>query len=94
LVVINKCDLAPPKGIDLIENNEIKRKKIEAFEKNCKKIIGDTGLKVKSMISVSSLIEWQTPDGEYFDVDEIDKLPEDDIQNLQIACDYDMLPIE
>jgi len=89
IVVVNKCDNAPPVMVrDPAEYNEIKLKKITAAEKSYKKIIGDSGLKVKSMISVSSLIEWQTPDGEYFDVDEIDKLPEDDIQNLQIACDY------
>lgn len=89
LVVINKCDNAPPVAIrKSTEYNEIKIKKIEAAQSSYKKIIVGSGLKVKSVISVASLIEWQTPDGGYFDVDEIDKLPEDDIQNLQIAEDY------
>ena len=89
LAVVNKCDNAPPVLIrDPAEYNEIKLKKIDAFEKECRRIIVNNGLKLKSITSVSSLIEWETPDGEYFDVDEIDKLPEDDIQNLQIAQDY------
>lgn len=89
LVVVNKCDNAPPVRIrNPAEYNAIKLQKIEVAQNNYKKIIVNCGLKVKSMISVSSLIEWQTPDGKYFDVDEIDKLPEDDIQNLQIAEDY------
>ena len=89
LVVVNKCDNAPPVMIrNPAEYNEIKLKKIEAAQNNYKKIIVNCGLRVKSVISVSSLIEWKTPDGEYFDVDEIDKLPEDDLQNLEIAQDY------
>lgn len=68
LVVVNKCDNAPPVMIrDPAGYDEIKLKKIAAAEKNYRKIIGDCGLKVKSIISVSSLIEWETPEGEYFE---------------------------
>lgn len=45
------------------------------------------GLKIDDIIPVSSLIDWMTPDGMEVAVEEIDKLPKRDVENLQIAFD-------
>ena len=45
------------------------------------------GLKIDNIIAVSSLIDWQTPDGIEVDVESIESLPKYDIDNLQIAFD-------
>ena len=52
-----------------------------------KGIIVKNGLKIDDIIAVSSLIEWKTQDGDEIDVEEIDNLPQKDIDNLQIAFD-------
>lgn len=45
------------------------------------------GLKIDNIIAVSSLIDWQTPNGMEVDVESIENLLQYDIDNLQIAFD-------
>jgi len=45
------------------------------------------GLKIDNIVAVSSLIDWQTPDGMEVGVESIGNLPKYDIDNLQIAFD-------
>ena len=52
-----------------------------------KGIIVKNGLKIDDIVAVSSLIEWKTPDGEDIDVEDIDNLPQNDIDNLLISFD-------
>ena len=52
-----------------------------------KEIIVKNGLKIDDIIAVSSLIDWQTPDGIEVDVEYIDNLPSNDVNNLQISFD-------
>lgn len=44
-------------------------------------------MKIDDIVAVSSLIDWQTPDGMEVSVEDIDKLPVHDIENLEIAFD-------
>lgn len=52
-----------------------------------KGIIIRNGLKIENIIPVSALIDWMTPDGMEVSVEEIENLPQHDIDNLQIAFD-------
>lgn len=64
---------------------ESKISKINEVVQYYKGIIVRNGLKIDNIIAVSSLIDWQTPDGMEVDVDSIDNLPKYDIDNLEIA---------
>lgn len=88
VVVINKCDeMAPSRFKNPVEYPENKINKINEVVQYYKGIIVKNGLKIDNIIAVSSLIDWQTPDGMEIDVDSIKNLPKYDNDNLQIAFD-------
>lgn len=88
VVVINKCDeMAPTRYKNPAEYPRKKIDKINEVLQYYKGIIVKNGLKIDDIIAVSSLIDWQTPDGMEIDVEDIDNLPMSDIENLQIAFD-------
>lgn len=88
VVVINKCDeMAPTRYKNPAEYPRKKIEKINEVLQYYKGIIVKNGLKIDDIIAVSSLIDWQTPDGMEIDVEDIDNLPMSDIENLQIAFD-------
>jgi len=61
--------------------------KINEVVQYYKGIIEKNGLEIDNIIAVSSLIDWQTPDGMEVGVESIENLPKYDIDNLQIAFD-------
>lgn len=88
VVVVNKCDeMAPARFKMPSEYPQIKIAKINETVQYFKGIIVRNGLKIDNIIAVSSLIDWMTPDGMEVDVENIDNLPQYDIDNLQIAFD-------
>lgn len=88
VVVVNKCDeMAPSRFKNPEEYPENKVKKINEQVQYYKGIIVRNGLKIDNIIAVSSLIDWQTPDGMEIDVESIENLPKCDIDNLEIAFD-------
>lgn len=88
VVVVNKCDdMAPTRYKNPKEYPENKVNKISEVVQYYKGIIIKNGLKIDNIIAVSSLIDWQTPDGMEVDVESIENLPKYDIDNLQIAFD-------
>lgn len=88
VVVVNKCDeMAPSRFKTPTEYPENKVKKINEMVQYYKGIIVKNGLKIDNIIPVSSLIDWQTSDGMEVDVENIENLPQYDIDNLQIAFD-------
>ena len=88
VVVVNKCDeMAPSRFKNPEEYPENKIKKINEQVQYYKGIIVRNGLEIDNIIAVSSLIDWQTPDGMEIDVESIENLPKYDIDNLEIAFD-------
>ncbi len=88
VVVVNKCDeMAPSRKKDPAEYPKSKVDKINEVVQYYKVIIVKNGLKVDDIIGVSSLIDWQTPDGIEVSVEEIDNLPQKDVDHLQISFD-------
>lgn len=88
VVVVNKCDeMAPARCKNPEEYPKSKREKIVDMVDFYKSIIIKNGLKIDSIVAVSSLIDWQTSDGEEIAVEEIDKLPQQEIDKLEIAFD-------
>ncbi len=88
VVVVNKCDeMAPTRFKIPSEYPENKITKIEEVVHYYKEIIVKNGLKIDNIIPVSSLIDWQTPDGIEISVEDIGNLPKHDVDNLQIAFD-------
>lgn len=88
VVVVNKCDeMAPSRYKTPTEYPKSKVEKIDEVVQYFKAIIMKNGLKIENIIPVSALIDWQTPDGREVSVEEIDALPQYDIDNLQIAFD-------
>lgn len=88
IAVVNKCDeMAPSRFKTPDEYPQSKINKINEVIQYYKGIIVKKGLKINDIIAVSSLIDWQTPDGMEIDVENIDNLPKHDIDNLQIAFD-------
>ena len=88
VVVVNKCDeMAPTRFKTPSEYPESKINKIKEVIQYYKAIIVKNGLKIDNIIGVSSLIDWQTPDGIEIGVEDIENLPKYDIDNLQIAFD-------
>lgn len=88
VVVVNRCDeMAPARFCNPAEYPQNKVNKINEVVQRYKKIIVKNGLKIDAIIGVSSLIDWKTPDGMSVDVDNIDNLPEKDIENLEIEFD-------
>ena len=88
VAVINKSDeMAPSRFKDPAEYPQTKKDKIQEQVQYYKGIIVKNGLKIDSIIAVSSLIDWMTPDGMEVNVEDIDNLPQQDIDNLQMAFD-------
>ena len=88
VVVVNKCDeMAPSRFKKPSEYPQNKIDKIQEAVNYYKGIIVKNGLKIDNMVAVSSLIDWQTKDGLEIDVKDIENLPQEDIENLQIAFD-------
>lgn len=88
VVVINKSDeMAPTRYKIPSEYPENKIAKINEMVQYYKGIIVKNGLKIDNIVAVSSLIDWQTPDGMEVGVESIGNLPKYDIDNLQIAFD-------
>ncbi|NBK97719.1 MAG: DUF697 domain-containing protein [Erysipelotrichia bacterium] len=88
VVVVNKSDeMAPTRFKIPTEYPQNKIAKIQEVVQYYKGIIVKNGLKIDDIIAVSSLIDWQTPDGIEIDVEYIDNLPKNDIDNLQIGFD-------
>ncbi len=93
IVAINKCDeMAPSRIKEPTEYTESKIAKIQEMVSFYKGIIVKQGLKIDGIVSVSSLLEWKTADGLEIDVQDIENLPENDKENLQISFDgrYDI----
>lgn len=88
VVVVNKCDeMAPSRFKTPSEYPANKISKINEVVQYYKGIIVKNGLKIDDIVAVSSLIDWQTPDGMEVSVEDIDNLPIHDIENLEIAFD-------
>ncbi|MGN0482579.1 MAG: GTPase family protein [Lachnospiraceae bacterium] len=88
IAVVNKCDAMPPtRETDPAHYSENKKQKIEEVTRNCKSILIKSGLKIQDIVAVSSMIDWQTPDGIELDVASIDNLPQKDVEQLQMAFD-------
>lgn len=88
VVVVNKCDEMAPSRFKLAsEYPKNKIDKINEVVLYYKDIIVKNKLKIYDIIPVSSLIDWQTPDGMEVSVEDIDNLPQHDIDNLQVAFD-------
>ncbi|MCR4718756.1 MAG: 50S ribosome-binding GTPase [Firmicutes bacterium] len=88
VVVINKSDeMAPSRFKEPSTYPQSKVDKIQEVVSYYKGIIVRSGLKIDDIIAVSSLIDWQTPDGLEISVEDIENLPKKDIENLQIAFD-------
>lgn len=88
VVVVNKCDeMAPTRFKNPEEYPETKVAKINEVVQYYKGIVVKNGLKIDNIIPVSSLIDWQTPNGMEVGVEDIENLPKYDIDNLQIAFD-------
>lgn len=88
VVVVNKSDeMAPARHKNPAEYPQIKKDKIREMVHYYKDIIMKHDLKIDEIIAVSSLIDWMTPDGTEVSVEEIDKLPQQEVENLQMAFD-------
>lgn len=88
ITVVNKCDeMAPARLKDPDEYTEAKKKKIDQQVQSYKAIIEGTGLKIAGIVPVSSLVEWETADGEPVDVEDIEKLSRSEREHLKIAFD-------
>jgi small GTP-binding protein len=88
VVVINKCDeMAPTRYKTPAEYPQNKIDKINEVVQYYKGIVVRNGLKIENIIPVSALIDWMTPDGMEVSVEDIENLPQYDIDNLQIAFD-------
>lgn len=88
VVVVNKSDeMAPSRIKEPEQYPKNKVEKINEMVRFYKGIIVKNGLKIDDIVAVSSLIEWKTQDGKEISVEEIDNLPQKDIDNLQISFD-------
>ena len=88
VTVVNKCDqMAPARAVDPAAYPANKIEKIEEVVRYYKGIIVKSGLKIRNIIGVSSVIDWKTADGVPVDVDDIPNLPQEDIENLQMDFD-------
>lgn len=88
VVVVNKADEVAPSRIK--EADKYPKNKIDSINEVVqyyKGIIARNGLKIDNIIPVSALIDWKTPNGLELSVEEIDKLPKHDIDNLEMAFD-------
>ena len=88
VAVVNKSDeMAPSRFKDPSEYPQSKKDKIHEQVQYYKGIIVKNGLKIDNIIAVSSLIDWMTPDGMEVNVEDIENLPQHDVDNLQMAFD-------
>ena len=88
VVVVNKCDeMAPARQKDPAKYSVSKKGQIDEQVNNFRKIISDNGLEIDAILPVSSLIDWGTMDGVELSVNEINNLPRQEVEKLQIAFD-------
>lgn len=88
VVAINKSDdVAPSRFRTPSEFPEQKINNINEIRKYYKEIILKEGLKIESIVSVSSVIDWKTEDGIEFGMNDIPNLTREDLDNLQIEFD-------
>ncbi len=88
VVVVNKSDeMAPTRFKDPKNYPQRKKDKIQEQVQFYKSIIVKNGLKIDNILAVSSLIDWMTPDGMEVNAEDIDNLPQSDIDHLQMAFD-------
>ena len=88
VVAVNKCDEMAPSRFKLpSEYPQNKIAKIQEVVQYYKGIILRNRLKTDDIIAISSLIDWQTPDGMEIDAESIPDLPQNDIDDLQISFD-------
>ena len=88
LAVINKCDEAQPARYkEAIHYPEGKIRKINEVQSSFRRIIRESGLKIDGIVTISSLIDWATVDGEPIDVDAIKELSKEEVEALTILFD-------
>ena len=88
IVAINKCDdVAPSRFRSPSEFPEQKIKNINEIRKYYKDIILKEGLKVESIVSIASVIDWKTKEDKEVGMYDIPNLTEKEINDLQIAFD-------
>ena len=88
VVVINKADeVAPSRLKDPAYYPEKKIANIREIENNFREIILREGLDYDGLLAVSSLIDWETPDGTELTADEINLLSPEEKERLEISFD-------
>lgn len=88
VVVINKADeVSPSRFKNPLEYPLNKKQNIAEIREYFRQIIVKSGLEFEEIISVSSLIDWMTPNGIEIDSNGINSLSESEIFNLQISFD-------
>lgn len=88
VVVLNKSDEMSPSRLKTpSEYSENKVHNLTKVEREVKSIFLDIGLDVNTILSVSSLIEWQTSKGDDIAVEDIGDLTKSEIDNLVIGFD-------
>ena len=88
IVVVNKCDEMTPSRFKLpSEYTQVKINKIEQSVRYFKGIVDRIGLEIDDIVAVSSLLEWQSADGEDVNFEDINEMSSQDVENLKISFD-------
>lgn len=88
VVVVNRCDdLAPAREKDPQKYPPSKIQNINETVQYYKKIVSNNKLQFVDIIPVSSYIDWKDKEGNEIDVKDINKMPENEWKNLEIAFD-------
>ena len=88
VVVCSRADEVSPSRFKRPEEYpERKIDNIDEIVRNYKNILTNHGLRINSILAVSSYIDWMTEDGEEVSVETINSMSEDEIGKLQIAYD-------
>lgn len=88
VVVCTRADeVAPSRLKNPQEYTESKIDNIEEIVQNYKNVLTSHGLRITSILAVSSCIDWMNEEGEEVSVETINSMTEDEISKLQIAFD-------
>lgn len=88
VVVVNKCDAMTPTGErQPAEYSANKLNKINKVTQLYKEVLRSKGVPLAGMLSISSLLEWQTAEGIFVDAEDINELPEAQREALSIRFD-------
>lgn len=88
IVVVTRADeVAPSRFKKPGEYPDRKKDSIDEIVRNYREVIDKHGLKIGGMLPISSLIDWQTEDGEEVSVESINNMTPDEISQLTIAFD-------